>query len=49
MNGLGYMFDQCRKTRATADYDIDLSFAHADCLSIMELTESILAKANAVA
>ena len=49
VNGLGYMLDQCRKTRATADYDIDLSFAHADCLSIMELTESILAKANAVA
>lgn len=46
--GVGYMLDQCRKLRNRADYDIDDEFRLESCMSAIQTSRDIVARADAI-
>lgn len=48
LRALGYMLNQCRHLRATADYEIDERFERADAATVVGASERILARSAGV-
>ena len=48
LKSLGYMLEQCRRLRVSADYDIGSEFPHRDARAALALCEKILKKGDSI-